>query len=165
MPAQALTSQLLFLISFLMILFWMKTCLMVGCDFDAISPTTFEFVGTSLHPNKSSPCLLISFSKLFIHWLAWLVFWGRKTIPTEYWPGWGKSNGHSFTKKSCGISIKIPAPSPVLPSALTAPLCSRHVKILRALWIILLVFFPVRLQINPQTKVSLSIIAQYNPCI
>ena len=26
-----------------------------------------------------------------------------------------------FTKKSWGISIKIPAPSPVFPSALTAP--------------------------------------------
>ena len=71
---------------------------------------------------------------------------------------------HSFLKKISGISISIPAPSPVLPSELTAPLCSRQVNIFNALEIISLVFFPSKLHINPAPQFSCSNNGLYRPC-
>jgi len=46
--------------------FPMKTCLIIGCVFAAIDPTTFEFTGTFLHPKTFNPCFSISFSKISI---------------------------------------------------------------------------------------------------
>ena len=43
-----------------------KTCLIIGWDFAAIDPTTFELTGTSLHPIIFKFCLLISSSKILI---------------------------------------------------------------------------------------------------
>ena len=84
-------------------------------------------------------------------------------MPTAYSPGSGKSKLHSLEKNLCGISIKIPAPSPVLPSELTAPRCSKQVKILRALWMILLVFTPFKLHIKPAPQFSCSNKGLYKP--
>jgi len=77
-------------------------------------------------------------------------------MPTAYSFAFGKLKSHCFLKKSWGISIKIPAPSPVLPSELTAPLCSRHVRIFNALLIIVLVLSPFKLQIKPAPQLSCS---------
>ncbi len=60
--------------------------------------------------------------------------------------------------------MSIPAPSPVLPSELTAPLCSSFSRISSALWIISLDFFPSRLQINPAPQLSCSNSGEYSPC-
>ena len=59
--------------------------------------------------------------------------------------------------------MRIPAPSPVLPSELTAPLCSKHVSIFKALPIILLVLSPLRLHMNPAPQLSCSNSDRYNP--
>ena len=58
---------------------------------------------------------------------------GRKVIPTAYSFIFGSLKSHLLMKKSCGISINIPAPSPVFPSELTAPLCSSLHSISKAL--------------------------------
>ena len=72
-------------------------------------------------------------SKVALQKTTWLVLFGKKTIPTAYSFGSGISKAHTFLKKICGISNRIPAPSPVLPSELTAPRCSNFIKISSAL--------------------------------
>ena len=43
-----------------------KTCLMIGCDLEAINPTILELIGTSRHPIIFNFCFLISSSNVFI---------------------------------------------------------------------------------------------------
>ena len=99
-----------------------------------------------------------------MQWVRWFIFWGRKTMPSAYFLDSGSSKANTSLKKSCGMSISIPAPSPVLPSALTAPRCSSFTKISSALCMISLVLSPLRLQIKPAPQLSCSFSGWYKPC-
>ena len=85
---------------------------------------------------------------------------GRNVIPTAYSFIFGILKLHLSKKKSWGISINIPAPSPVFPSELTAPLCSSLHNMSKALCMISFVFFPLRLQIKPAPQLSCSYLGE-----
>ena len=110
-----------------------KTCFTKGSVSEAIRPGIERFTGAFLQPSNLSPCFLIFSSKVEIQKSRWFCFCGKKILPTAYSPASGNSKSQTAWKKSWGTSIKIPAPSPVLPSALTAPLCSKRSRISNAL--------------------------------
>ena len=81
--------------------------------------------GTCLHPYKLIPAFMISYSTIARHF-SWAPksLLGRNIIPTPSklscsakWPVLVTC----LLKKECETSSIIPAPSPVLPSASTAP--------------------------------------------
>ena len=97
-----------------------KTCWMRGMNCSACHPNTAGLVGTSRHPRKFRPA---SWAHASIRCRAsssdpsW-----RKIMPTANRSG----NSTPFSSASCrknssGIAVINPAPSPLVPSASTAP--------------------------------------------
>ena len=97
-----------------------NTCLMSGSLAKAASPRISGQVGTLRRCINVSPSFSIS-SIMILKIAPWsLSFFGRKSRPVPYRPFSG--TGIPCNKmNSCGICSRIPAPSPVLLSAPSAP--------------------------------------------
>mmetsp|Transcript_24635 Transcript_24635/g.63128 ORF Transcript_24635/g.63128 Transcript_24635/m.63128 type:complete len:249 (+) Transcript_24635:167-913(+) len=101
-----------------------NTCLMRGWVIFAKRPTTLWSTGTSRHATSLRPSFLATSSMRAIDFFSASSSLGRKTMPTPVVSGF--SSGISFLKKSHGIWVITPAPSPESLSALHAPRCSMH---------------------------------------
>ena len=100
----------------------MNTCLMSGSVSSALFPRMEEFTGTDRKCINDKPSR--STSSIIMLRMASCSFtsFGRKTSPVPYFPFSGTGIPCSRIN-SCGICNIMPAPSPVLLSAPSAPRC------------------------------------------
>ena len=107
-----------------------------------------------------------SISSIMILRIAECCFssFGKKTSPVPYLPFSG--TGMPCSKiNSCGICNRMPAPSPVLLSAPSAPRCRMFSNILRADSTMPCDLPPWTFTTSPTPQASCSLAGSYNPCL
>ena len=142
----------------------MNTCLISGSVSRASFPKMSVLTGILRRCIKVNPSF--SISSIMILRIAECCFssFGKKTSPVPYLPFSG--TGMPCSKiNSCGICNRMPAPSPVLLSAPSAPRCRMFSNILRADSTIPCDLPPWTFTTSPTPQASCSLAGSYNPCL
>ena len=143
-----------------------KPCQMLGIQAMALWPSTSGQVGTSRQPKKGSPSFLQTISNNFLAWLRLSSSCGKKNIPMPYsrsLPISRPSSAAAFWKNLSLICVKIPTPSPVLPSASLPARCSRCSTICSASSMVLWLLRPLISTTAPMPQLSCSNCGLYSP--
>ncbi|CDC01119.1 unknown [Bacteroides sp. CAG:443] len=134
----------------------MKICFTSGSVARASFPSTLELTGTLLTCISVMPSRSISSIMMLMIVCCSSLSLGMNTNPVPYFPFSG--TGIPCRRiNSCGICTIIPAPSPVLLSAPSAPRCFMFSSTLRAESIKSCDFVPCRLTIMPTPQASCSL--------
>ena len=139
--------------------FLINACIIQGIHSTALCPNTSGLVGTSLQPRNERPSFSTMISNIFLAWFLWSSSCGKKNIPTPYSlssPIKMPRVFVTFVKNLCGICVKIPTPSPVLPSASLPALCSKFSTIFNAFSTVSRLFFPLMFTHAPIPQLSCS---------
>ena len=140
----------------------MNTCLMSGSVANASLPSIDELTGTlrrciNVKPSRS----ISSIITLSICDCSFSSF-GKNINPVPYFPFSG--TGIPCSKiNSCGICKRMPAPSPVFPSAPSAPLCRMFSSTFSALSTSSWLLFPLMFTTIPTPQASCSFSGLYSP--
>ena len=143
-----------------------KPCQMLGIQAMALWPSTSGQVRTSRQPKKGSPSFLQTISNNFLAWLRLSSSCGKKNIPMPYsrsLPISRPSSAAAFWKNLSLICVKIPTPSPVLPSASLPARCSRCSTICSASSMVLWLLRPLISTTAPMPQLSCSNCGLYSP--
>ena len=103
-------------------------------------------------------------SNIFFAWFRRSSSWGKKTKATPYSRSPPSAMPDAFVtlaKNLCGICVRIPTPSPVLPSASLPALCSRFSTIFRAFVTVARLFSPLIFTQAPIPQLSCSKDSRY----
>ena len=143
-----------------------KPCQMLGMQARALWPSTSGSVGTSRQPKKGRPSFLHTISNSFLAWLRRSSSCGKKNMPTPYSRSRPKvmpSSAAAFWKNVSLICVRMPTPSPVLPSASLPARCSRCSTICSASSMVLWLLRPLISTTAPMPQLSCSKRGSYNP--
>ena len=130
------------------------TAISGACDSSVLS------TGTSRQPSSTWPSSTMVWATIRSMSARWRASCGMKMWAIAYWPGSGRakpSRSASAEKNLCGICTSMPAPSPILGSAPTAPRWVRFSTIFRPSSMMRCDFLLCRLTMKPTPQASRSL--------
>ncbi len=142
------------------------TCSMRGSDANAEEPSTEVSSGTLRQPATPRVSRSMCFSRIFRERLAWASSWLRNTMPTANCSSSRMpSSAATARKNERGKDIRTPQPSPVLPSASTAPRCVMRVSAEQAVLTSSWLCMPRMCAISPNPQLSFESSGRYRPLL